>query len=73
IYSQTGGFVVIPQYKRPARPESVDLITNFIVTYKQHPVFFLEIKASERLRHIGTRKAADLQMRERFEKLFDDV
>ncbi|KAF8446711.1 hypothetical protein BGX38DRAFT_1270875 [Terfezia claveryi] len=41
--------------------------------HKEHPVFFVEIKASNHIRHMSTRKDADLQMRERFEELFDDV
>jgi len=73
LFPYTEDFVVEPQYKRPEQSKSVDFTTILIVRHKEHPVFFLEIKASEHLRRISSRKDADLQMRERFENLFDDV
>ncbi|KAI5793827.1 hypothetical protein DFH27DRAFT_145598 [Peziza echinospora] len=66
-------YMVTPQYKRPEQSKSVEFCTIFIVRHKQHPVFFLEIKASGHIQHVSTRQAADQQMRERFINLFDDV
>ncbi|KAF8430026.1 hypothetical protein EV426DRAFT_1357 [Tirmania nivea] len=66
-------YVVVPQYKRPAQIKSVDFTTIFLVRRNQHPVFFVEVKSSGSLHHISSREEADLQMRERFKKLFDDV
>ena len=65
--------MVESHYKRPAQSKPVDFTTILIVRYKEYLDFFLEIKASEHLRHISSRKAADLQMRERIENFFDDV
>lgn len=64
---------VTPQYKRPEQSKSVDFCTIFIVRYKRHPVFSVEIKASGHIQHVSTRQAADEQMREGIINLFDDV
>ncbi|KAG0125800.1 hypothetical protein HOY82DRAFT_130138 [Tuber indicum] len=66
-------YMVVPQYKRPTQLRSVDFTTVFIVRHKTHPVFFIEVKSSSGLRHISTRQEADIQMRERFTHLFEDV
>ncbi|PWW74186.1 hypothetical protein C7212DRAFT_299163 [Tuber magnatum] len=66
-------FVVSPQYKRPRQSRSVDFTTIFIVSHDEHPVFFLEIKASNHIQQISTRKDADKQMRERIETIFDSI
>ena len=58
---------------RNTKLTSVDFTTIFVIQQRQHPVFFLEIKAAEHLRNKSTRAAADKQMRERFEDLGDHV
>ncbi|KAF8453110.1 hypothetical protein BGX38DRAFT_1179227 [Terfezia claveryi] len=66
--------MVVPQYKRSELSQtSVDFTTVFIVRHNDHPVFFLEIKPAGHLQHNSSREAADLQMREWFRILFDDV
>ncbi|KAG0138275.1 hypothetical protein HOY82DRAFT_596506 [Tuber indicum] len=66
-------YMVVPPYKCPAQLGSVDLVTMFIVRHNQHAVFFLKVKSSGSLNDISSRKEADLQMREQFEHLFEDV
>ncbi|KAG0638021.1 hypothetical protein HOY80DRAFT_1016582 [Tuber brumale] len=66
-------YVVVPQYKRPTQLRSVDFTTIFLVRHKTHPVFFVEVKSSSSLHHISSRQEADIQMRERFTRLFEDV
>ncbi|RPB23975.1 hypothetical protein L211DRAFT_849141 [Terfezia boudieri ATCC MYA-4762] len=74
LFSKAEDFMVVPQYKRSELSQtSVDFTTVFIVRHNDHPVFFLEIKPAGNLRHNSSREAADLQMRERFRILFDDV
>ncbi|RPB28992.1 hypothetical protein L211DRAFT_252024 [Terfezia boudieri ATCC MYA-4762] len=53
--------------------KSVDFTTIFLVRRNRHPVFFVKVKSSGSLRHISSREEADLQMRERFKNIFDDV
>ncbi|KAG0643703.1 hypothetical protein HOY80DRAFT_1133609 [Tuber brumale] len=65
--------MVAPQHMRPTQLKSVGFTTIFIVRYKHHPVFFVEIKSSGSLRHISSCEEAGLQMRERFWHLFEDV
>ncbi|PUU73483.1 hypothetical protein B9Z19DRAFT_1004379 [Tuber borchii] len=66
-------FQVAPQYKRPRQSRSVDFTTIFIVSHGEHPVFFVEIKASSHIEQISTRADADKQMRERINSMFDSV
>ncbi|KAF8523471.1 hypothetical protein BU17DRAFT_43782 [Hysterangium stoloniferum] len=66
-------FMIVPQYKRPTYPQSIDFTTIFIVQRHKHPVFFIEIKPSGHLKTISGRSAADQQMRERFEALADQA
>ncbi|PWW77763.1 hypothetical protein C7212DRAFT_178104 [Tuber magnatum] len=73
LFSFEEEYIVVPQYKRPTQLTSVDFTTIFLVRYKHHPVFFVEVKSSGSLHHISSRREADLQMRERFERLFEDV
>jgi len=65
--------MVVPQYKRPEQLKSVDFTTIFLVRHNAHPVFFIEVKSSSGLHGVSSRKNADLQMRERFDNLFEDV
>ncbi|KAF8450144.1 hypothetical protein BGX38DRAFT_1184726, partial [Terfezia claveryi] len=66
--------MVVPLYKcSELSKTAVDFTTVFIVRHNDHPVFFLEIKPAGYLQHNSSREAADLQMRERFRILFDDV
>ena len=74
IFLKREDFMVVPQYKRSEYAKAaVDFTTVFIVTHNEHPVFFLEIKPSGHIQHNSSREAADLQMREWFRILFDDV
>ncbi|KAF8472852.1 hypothetical protein BDZ91DRAFT_780550 [Kalaharituber pfeilii] len=67
------GFMVVPQYKRSEQAKQVDFTTIFLVSHREHPVLFLEIKVSGHIRHLATRRDADKQMREWAIKVFDDV
>ncbi|KAJ7582667.1 hypothetical protein C8J56DRAFT_955417 [Mycena floridula] len=62
-------YMIVPQYKRPTYPQSIDFTTIYIVKLQKCPVLFLEIKASGHIKAISDRAAADEQMRERFEAL----
>ncbi|PUU80515.1 hypothetical protein B9Z19DRAFT_720376 [Tuber borchii] len=66
-------YVVVPQCKKPTELKSADFTTTFVVNHKHHPAFFAEIKSSESLQCAGSCEQADLQMRERFGHLFEDV
>jgi hypothetical protein len=74
LFPKREGFMVVPQYKRSKYSKSIaDFTTIFIVRYNEHPVFFLEIKPPGDIHHNSSREAADLQMRESFRNLFDEV
>ena len=66
-------YMVIPQYKRLRRPESVDFTTIFLIQRQQHPVFFVEIKAAGHIRNNSSRADADQQMQQMFYALMNDV
>jgi hypothetical protein len=66
-------FMIVPQYKRPTYPQSIDFTTIFIVQRRKHPIFFIEIKPAGHIQLISDRAAADKQMRERFEALADKL
>ena len=67
------GYLVAPQFKRLTYSKFASFATIFTVEHKHHPVFFVEIKSSGSIRHISSRAEADLQMRNRFKRLFEDV
>ena len=73
LFPRQEHFMIVPQYKRPEHSKAVDFTTIFIVRHNSHPIFFVEIKALGHLQRVSDRQAADNQMRERFEKLFDEV
>ncbi|KAF8529671.1 hypothetical protein BU17DRAFT_36489 [Hysterangium stoloniferum] len=66
-------FMVVPQYKRPTYPQSIDFTTIFIVQHQKHPVLFLEIKPAGHIKKTSNRASADEQMRQRFKDLRDEV
>ncbi|THU94490.1 hypothetical protein K435DRAFT_156921 [Dendrothele bispora CBS 962.96] len=66
-------YQISPQYKGPVFPGSIDFTTLFIVKVEKHPVFFIEIKPYPHLKNIGTRAAADIQMRESIEHLIGNL
>jgi hypothetical protein len=66
-------YMIVPQYKRPTYPQSIDFTTIFIVQRHKHPIFFIEIKPAGHIKLISDRAAADKQMRERFEALADQL
>lgn len=67
------GFMVVSQYKLQEESKSVDYATTFLVSHNEHPIFYLEVKASDHMNYISTTGEADKQMRERFRKVFDEV
>ena len=69
------GYMVAPQYKKPEHAKSgcPDFTIIFVVKRNYHPVFFLEVKPSGCMRNVSSREQADLQMRHRFENLFENV
>ena len=70
LFLKREDFMVVPVYK-PS--EYAKASVCFIVRHNEHPVLFLEIKPSGHIQHNYSREAADLQIRERFRILFDDV
>jgi len=71
------GYMVVPQLKRSEQSKAVDFTADFtavfVVLYAEHPIFFLEVKGTNKLFQMSTRQAADQQMREQFYNLFDDL
>ena len=66
IFPHAEYFQIIPQYKGPVTPGSIDFTTIYIVRKRKCPVFFIEIKPFPHLDDISTREKADQQMRDRF-------
>jgi len=66
-------YMVVPQYTRPRKPESVDFTTIFLIQRRRHPVFFVEVKAAGHIHRKSFRAAADQQMRERVDELEEDI
>jgi hypothetical protein len=66
IFPHAEYFQIIPQYKGPVTPGSINFTTIYIVHKWKCPVFFIEIKPFPHLDDISTREKADQQMRDRF-------
>jgi hypothetical protein len=66
-------YMIVPQYKRPRYPQSIDFTTIFIVQRHKHPIFFIEIKPAGHIKSGFAREAADGQMRQQFEALVDQL
>ena len=66
-------YLVVPQYKRPRRPESVDFTTIFLIQQRQHPVFFVEVKAAGHIRNDSSCADTDQQMRQWVYALRNDI
>jgi hypothetical protein len=66
IFPHAEHFQIVPQYKGPITPGSIDFTTIYIVRKRKCPVFFIEIKPFPHLDDISTREKADQQMRDRF-------
>jgi len=66
-------YMVIPQYKWPRQLETVDFTTIFLVQQREHPVFFVEVKAAGHIHNDCIRAAADQQMREGVYALRNDI
>lgn len=60
------GWNVVPQFRRPRRGDSLDLITVFLVTRQQAPFLFLEVKPASHVEGAASRAAADDHMRDVF-------
>ncbi|KAF8461281.1 hypothetical protein BDZ91DRAFT_737655 [Kalaharituber pfeilii] len=75
LFPKQEHYMVVPQYKRLTQLTSVDVdfTTIFLVQQREHPVFFLEIKAAGHIHRTSSRAAADNQMREMVGNLCDDV
>ena len=61
-----GGWNIVPQFRRPRKPDTLDFITLFIVTRQKIPFLFLEIKSAGCIQYSGSRAAADDHMRDAF-------
>jgi len=46
-------FMIVPQYKRPTYPQSIDFTTIFIVQRHKHPIFFIDIKPAGHIQLIS--------------------
>jgi hypothetical protein len=66
IFPHSEHFQIVPQYKGPITPGSIDFTTIYIVRKRKCPVFFIEIKPFPHPDDISTREKADQQMRDRF-------
>jgi len=75
LFPTEEGYTVFPQYKIPAQSMSVDFKNFYTVRHKTRydMLFFLQVKSSEDLSHISSRQEADLQMREKYKRLFEFV
>ena len=73
LFPPTDLYIVSPQWKKPSEGFSIDFTTVFVVQNAQHPVFFLEVKPASSFFSRSARAAADDQMRNRFDELFDDL
>jgi hypothetical protein len=58
-------FTVVPQYLKPASSKSSDYIVTFEIFFENKPVFILELNKPADLEFISSRRAADVQIRER--------
>jgi hypothetical protein len=66
LFPHTEHFQIVPQYKGPITPGSIDFTTIYIVRKRRCPVFFVEIKPFPHLDDMSSRAKADQQMRDRF-------
>jgi len=66
IFPHAEHFQIVPQYKGPITPGSIDFTTIYIVHKRKCPLFFIEIKPFPHLDDISTREKADQQMRDQF-------
>ncbi|KAF8066880.1 hypothetical protein FPV67DRAFT_1417512 [Lyophyllum atratum] len=66
-------FLVSPEPKGPVFPDTREDATIFVVKADGHPVFCLEVKPFRDIYEVGTRGAADREMRERFQRLVGDL
>lgn len=73
LFPKEEHYMIVPQYKRPARLTSVDFTTIFLVQQQLQPVFFVEVKPAGHIQYISSRTSADKQMRESFEDLGERV
>ena len=64
VFPHAEHFQIVPQYKGPITPGSIDFTTIYIVRKRKCPVFFIEIKPLPHLDDISTREKADQQMRD---------
>jgi len=73
VFPSPEHFMVVPQYKHPTHPQSIEFTTIFIVRRHKHPVFFIEIKPAGHIKKISDRAAADEQMRQRYDALVEEI
>jgi len=74
LFPPKEGYMVFPQYKRPAQSMSVDFKNIYTVSHENgHVVFFLQVKSSQDLSHISSCHEADLEMREKFRHVFGAI
>lgn len=66
LFPHSEQFQVVPHYKGPVAPRSVDFTTMYTVRKRKCPVIFIEIKPFVHLGGISTREKADQQMCDRF-------
>ena len=82
LFPPTDLYIVSPQWKKklPAEGSSTttttttaDFTTVFVVQNAHHPVFFLQVKPASSFSSRSARAAADVQMRNTFDELIDDL
>ena len=67
------GWNVVPQFRQPRKRDTLDFTMMFLVTFRKTPVFFLEVNPASHLHGMGSRAAADEQMRDAFLTLDSQV
>ena len=73
LFPPTDLYIVSPQWKKPPAEGSTDFTTVFVVQNAHHPVFFLQVKPASCFSSCSARAAADVQMRNMFDELIDDL
>jgi hypothetical protein len=66
-------YQIVPQFKGPMTPGSVDFTTIYIVKKRKLPVMFVEIKTLVSLDDMASRELADREMRDRFTRFIDHL
>ncbi|KAK7451692.1 hypothetical protein VKT23_012371 [Stygiomarasmius scandens] len=73
VFPHSEHYQVVPQFKGPVTPGSIDFTTIYIVKKRKLPVMFIEIKTFVSLDDMAARELADRQMRDCFTRLLNHL